>query len=206
MASLYGWLGRREMVGSRTHPLCLALALAACAAVLAAPGCGSKPANQSAGTTTQETTGQMGASASSIATSVPPTSSAAATNSATSGTVTGKTTPKPTVKLGPLNAATSWAYLKDMYEKDGFWYVVVDYVQVVGPEESLQFKNTNPLLRTFPLSSKAKLLLLTGAGGPDYAAVSVAKFKASQARPGDEIVEVTPKNGYVVQLKEWWAP
>ncbi len=60
--------------------------------------------------------------------------------------------PAPKVKLGPKDAAVSWAYLKDMYKKDGYWYVVVDYVQVVGPEETIHFVNENPRLRTFPLS------------------------------------------------------
>jgi len=114
--------------------------------------------------------------------------------------------PAPKPKVGPKNAAVSWAYLKDMYKKDGYWYVVVDYIQVVGPEETIHFVNENPLLRTFPLSKDAKLLPLKSPGSPDYKSVSVAQFKTFQAKSGDEVVEVTPKSGYAIKLKEWWAP
>ncbi len=134
--------------------------------------------------------------------------------SATTGTTTSsgtaaapkKSKPAPSVTLGPTGAPVSWAYLKDMYLKNGVWYVVVDYIQVVGPEETLHFVNDNPRLRTFPLSNSAKLLLLTGSGGPDYKSVSVAQFKVFEGKSGDEVVEVTPKSGYATQLKEWWAP
>ena len=114
--------------------------------------------------------------------------------------------PAPKVKLGPKDAAVSWAYLKDMYKKDGYWYVVVDYVQVVGPEETIHFVNENPRLRTFPLSSGAKLQLLKSPGSPVYKSVSVAQFKAFENKSGDEVVEVTPKGGYATKLKQWWAP
>ena len=114
--------------------------------------------------------------------------------------------PAPKVKLGPKDAAVSWAYLKDMYKKDGYWYVVVDYVQVVGPEETIHFVNENPRLRTFPLSSGAKLQLLKSPGSPIYKSVSVAQFKAFENKSGDEVVEVTPKGGYAMKLKQWWAP
>ena len=114
--------------------------------------------------------------------------------------------PAPKVKLGPKDAAVSWAYLKDMYKKDGYWYVVVDYVQVVGPEETIHFVNENPRLRTFPLSSGAKLQLLKSPGSPVYKSVSVAQFKAFENKSGDEVVELTPKGGYAMKLKQWWAP
>lgn len=114
--------------------------------------------------------------------------------------------PAPKVKLGPKDAAVSWAYLKDMYKKDGYWYVVVDYVQVVGPEETIHFVNENPRLRTFPLSKGVKLQLLKSPGSPVYKSVSVAQFKAFENKSGDEVVEVTPKGGYAMKLKQWWAP
>ena len=117
-----------------------------------------------------------------------------------------QSTPKPKAKLGPKDAAVSWAYLKDMYKKDGYWYVVVDYVQVVGPEETLHLVNESHKLRVFPLSEGAKLQLLKSQGSPIYKSVSVAQFKAFENKSGDEVVEVTPKGGYAVKLKEWWAP
>jgi len=115
-------------------------------------------------------------------------------------------TPAPKPKLGPTDAAKSWAYLKDMYNKNGYWYVVVDYISVEGPEESLHFVNENPRLRTFPLSAGAKLYLLKSPGSPDYKLVTVAQFATFEAGSGDEVVEVTPKDGYAIKLKEWWAP
>ena len=115
-----------------------------------------------------------------------------------------KSTAKP--KLGPKDASVSWAYLKDMYKKGGYWYVVVDYIQVVGPEETIHFVNENPKLRTFPLASGSQLLLLKSPGAPVYKSVSVPQFRAFEGKSGDEVVEVTPKSGYAVKLKQWWAP
>ena len=96
--------------------------------------------------------------------------------------------------------------MKDMYKKDGYWYVVVDYVQVVGPEETIHFVNESPRLRTFPLSHDASLLLLKSIGAPEYKSVSVAQFKAFEDKPGKQVVEVTPKGGYATKLKQWWSP
>lgn len=112
-------------------------------------------------------------------------------------------------ELGPTgkDAYTSWAYLKDMYRRDGWWYVVVDYIQVKGPEEELEFVNSNPRLRTFPLKRGARLKLLKPPGGaPEYRNVLAADFKKFQAQPGAEIVEVRASGGYAVQLMQWWAP
>lgn len=108
--------------------------------------------------------------------------------------------------LGPLSAEISWAYLTDMYESNGYWYVVVDYIQVLGPEDDMQFVNQNPQLRTFPLAVSADLQLLKSIGAPEYDSVSVATFKAFQQQDGNELVEVTPVNGYAIKIMEWWSP
>jgi hypothetical protein len=108
--------------------------------------------------------------------------------------------------LGPLSAEVSWAYLTDMYEDNGYWYVVVDYIQVIGPEDDIQFVNQNPQLRTFPLAPNANLQVLRDTGSPDYDSVSVADFHTFQQQDGDELVEVTPDNGYASQLTQWWSP
>ncbi|GEM_PF-6202710 len=108
--------------------------------------------------------------------------------------------------LGPLDADVSWAYLTDMYQHNGYWYVVVDYIQVVGPEDQIEFLNQNPQLRTFPLGANANLEILQSTGSPDYDSVSVADFYTFQQQPGDEMVQVTPVNGYATQLTQWWSP
>jgi len=108
--------------------------------------------------------------------------------------------------LGPLDADVSWAYLTDMYQHDGYWYVVVDYIQVVGPEDQIEFVNQNPRLRTFPLGASVNLEVLQSTGSPDYDSVSVAEFHTFQQQPGEEMVQVTPANGYVTQLTQWWSP
>ncbi len=51
-----------------------------------------------------------------------------------------------------------------------------------------------------------KLQLLKSPGSPVYKSVSVAQFKAFENKSGDEVVEVTPKGGYAMKLKQWWAP
>ena len=92
-----------------------------------------------------------------------------------------------------------------MYKKNGYWYVVVDYVQVVGPEETIHFVNENPRLRTFPLSRRGAAAAQEPRK-PIYKSVSATQFKAFEDKSGDEVVEVTPKGGYAVKLKQWWAP
>ena len=184
----------------------------ALAAIVATSGC-APPANNSR---TTETSGSVEASVASTTGTMPPAASdASAVATAAPVTITpgptpppppSQSKPAPKPKLGPKDASVSWAYLKDMYKKDGYWYVVVDYIQVVGPEETLHFVNENPKLRVFPLSEGVKLQLLKDQGSPDYKSVSAAQFKAFQKKSGDEVVEVTPKGGYAVRLKEWWAP
>ena len=188
---------------------------------ITASGCGSKPDTKSAekpaanaATDTPSTEATARVATESTATTEPtatppPTAVPTATTPAPVPAPTPKPAtpaPKPKPKLGPTDAAKSWAYLKDMYNKNGYWYVVVDYITVEGPEESLHFVNENPRLRTFPLSEGAKLYLLKSPGSPDYKLVTVAQFATFEAGSGDEVVEVTPKAGYAIKLKEWWAP
>jgi hypothetical protein len=181
---------------------------------IVATGCTSTSSSESGKTNSASVETSASSAAATISPSASESSASAATTlvettqepAPTPAPAPGQSSSTPKAKLGPKDAAVSWAYLKDMYRKDGYWYVVVDYIQVVGPEETIHFVNESHKLRTFPLSESVKLQLLKSPGSPDYRTVSVAEFKAFQNKSGDEVVEVTPKGGYAVKLKEWWAP
>jgi hypothetical protein len=182
--------------------------------VIVATGCTSTPSSERGKTTSASVETSASSAVATVSPATPETSASSATTLVTAAPEPAPTpAPAPVqptsaskAKLGPKDAAVSWAYLKDMYEKDGYWYVVVDYIQVVGPEETIHFVNESHKLRTFPLSEGVKLQVLKSPGSPDYRTMNVAEFKAFQNKSGDEVVEVTPKGGYAVRLKEWWAP
>ena len=178
-------------------------------AVVIGAGCGRKaaaPAKKEAAPSAEATAYSSAEASAATSQSSADAQTATATPAPTPAPIPSQSAPAPQPTLGPTDAAASWAYLKDMYEKDGFWYVVVDYLQVVGPEETLHFLNENPRLRTFPLAEGAQLLLLKSPGSPDYKSVSVPEFKTFQSQSGDEVIEVTPSGGWATQLKQWWAP
>lgn len=193
----------------------IAVAALIALAVLGASGCRATPSPQDGGQASTAAETVASSTAAALATSAVATEPAAVTTAPVPPIAEPVPTPEPApsdtadtsdVKLGPKDAAVSWAYLKEMYKKNGHWYVVVDYVQVVGPEETIHFVNQNPKLRTFPLSKGADLLLLKRLGEPKYKSVSAAEFNVWEGKSGKQVVEVTPKGGYATKLKQWWSP
>ncbi len=108
-------------------------------------------------------------------------------------------------KLGP-SAPKSYAYLTDMYKQGGYWYVVVDFVQVGEGADGVFIKNENPKLRTYPLKSTTKLLRLESPGSTNTHVVSISQFHAYQEQSGKELVIVTPSGGYATRVEEAYMP
>jgi hypothetical protein len=63
---------------------------------------------------------------------------------------------------------TTDAAIADIYQKDGSYYILLDYLTYVSetPSDTFGWENQSKKLRTFKIGDGAKLILLDGAGSP----------------------------------------